>query len=78
MNGPIIVKCIYSKEIDIFITPFRPMKSVIRPLVIAPSIAPIVTKEPNMENCHKTLLLVCPSKKYSIKLNVNEEGTLEY
>ena len=28
------------------------MKSVIRPLVIAPSIAPMVTKEPNKENCH--------------------------
>jgi len=55
MNDPIIVKCIYSKKIDIFITPFRPMISVILPLVIAPSIAPIVTKEPNIENCHKTL-----------------------
>ena len=32
-------------------TPFLPIISVTRPLVIAPSIAPMVTKEPNIENC---------------------------
>ncbi|KAG9145714.1 hypothetical protein Leryth_011159 [Lithospermum erythrorhizon] len=35
------------------LTPFRPMKSAIGPLVIAPIIAPKVSMEPNNEYCKK-------------------------
>jgi len=34
-----------------FLTPFLPTKSAIGPLVIAPIIAPKVSKEPKSENC---------------------------
>ena len=33
------------------VTPFRPRKSVTRPQVIAPRVAPMVRIEPNNENC---------------------------
>ena len=44
------------------LTPFRPRRSVIFPLVIAPSIAPIVSNEPKSENCK--------NKEYYCKFNI--------
>lgn len=52
------------------------MKSVIRPLLIAPSIAPMVTNEPNMENYQLQKLKKKSEEKSYI--NVNEKGKLEY
>lgn len=44
--------------------------SAILPLVIAPSIAPIVKIEPNVENCHliKIILVAILMKEIMIKL----------
>lgn len=53
------------------------MKSVIRPLLIAPSIAPMVTNEPNMENYQSKILKKIKSEERVLYINVNEEGKLE-
>lgn len=40
------------RDVSVFLlTPFLPIESAIGPLVIAPNIAPKVSKEPNSENC---------------------------
>lgn len=53
------------------------MKSVIGPLDTAPSIAPMATKEPNMENCHFHQDRISYLSEFKHDINVNEEEKLE-
>jgi len=53
------------------------MKSVIRPLVIAPSIAPMVTKEPNNEN-YQSQKRRKSEERILYNINENVNGKPEY